>query len=213
MDVDEVLATARSGNVPSSWFVWPLRRDYVLRSAIGWTGAALLGFVLFIPACLVTLPTLLQRHAAGIIFTSVILLLLGALAFGGAAVAIYDFYRLRHAEDYMLVLTPDVFLKVEPRKVIDVPLEQIGDITMRGVKTPDDDRESSTELMRSGLLANVFGSRRNKKEPGNYPSLAFRDRRTDKVVTVSTDQSFESLLALEQILSDTVHAKQRQRTR
>ena len=213
MDAEAVLATARSGNVPSSWFVWPLRRDYVLRSALGWLAAALFGFVLFIPACIATLPTLPQRQTAGIVFTSVILLVLGALAFGGAGIAIYDFYRVRHAEDYLLVLTPDVFIKAEPRKIIDVPLEQIGDITMRGVKTPEEERESSTTLMRSGILGNMFGTGRSRKEPGNYPSLAFRDQRTDKIVVVSTDQSFESLIALEQILSDTVRAKQRQRTR
>lgn len=212
MDAQAVLATARSGNVPSSWFVWPLRRDYVLRSAAGWAGAALFGFVLFIPACIATLPTLPQRHAAGFIFTSVILLLLGALAFGGAGIAIYDLYRLRHADDYLLVLTPDDFIKAEPGKITHVPLEHVGDITMRGVKTPEDDRESSTQLIRSGALGNMFGSARIKREPHSAPSLAFRDLRTDKAVVVSTDQSFDSLIALEQILSDTVRAKQRQRT-
>lgn len=212
MDVEAVLATARSGNVPSSWFVWPLRRDYVLRSAIGWTGASLLGFLMFIPACIVTIPGFPHRGTAGIIFTSVILLLLGGLAFGGAAVAIFDFYRARHAEDYLLVLTPDTFIKAEPHKVIDVPLEHIGDITMRGVQTPEDEQETATSLIRSGVLGNMFGTGRSRRQPGNYPSLAFRDRRTDKVVIVSTDQAFESLVALEQILSDTVRAKQRQRT-
>ncbi|MGZ3639538.1 MAG: hypothetical protein ACXWQR_24365 [Ktedonobacterales bacterium] len=212
MDAEAVLATARSGNVPSSWFVWPLRRDYVLRSALGWSVAALFGFLLFIPACIATLPILPQRGVAGIIFTIFLLLVLGALAFGGAGIAIYDLYRLRHAEDYFIVLTPDVFIKAEPRKVIEVPLEYVGDITMRGVKTPDEERETSTALMRSGILGNMFGTGRSRKEPGNYPSLAFVDQRTEKVVVVSTDQSFESLIALEQILSDTVRAKQRQRT-
>jgi hypothetical protein len=213
MEAQVVLATARSGSVPSSWFVWPLQRDYVLRSAVVWAGAALFGFVLFIPACIVTLPTLTQRHTAGIIFTSIILLLLGALAFGGTVVACYDFYRLLHADEYLLVLTPDDFVKVEPRKVIHVPLEHVGDITMRGVKTPEVERESSSQLIKSGVLGNMFGTGRRNKEPNTAPSLAFRDLRTDKAVIVSTDQSFDSLIALEQILSDTVRAKQRQRVR
>lgn len=213
MDAQAALATARSGNVPSNWFVWPLRRDYVLRSAIQWAGASLFGFVLFIPACIVTLPSFPHRTTAGILFTSMLLLLFGALAFGGAAISIYDFYRLRHADDYMLLLTPEDFIKGEPRKITHVPLEHIGDITMRGVKTPDEERETARSLMRSGVLGNMFGSARLRREPQSPPSLAFRDLRTDKVVTVSTDQSYESLIVLEQILSDTVRAKQRQRIR
>lgn len=212
MDAQAVLATARSGDVPSSWYVWPLRRDYVLRSAFAWAGIALLGLVLFIPACISALPTFPQRHAGGIIFTSVILLVLGALAVGGAGVSIYDFYRLRYANDYWLVLTPDEFIKAEPRKIVHVPLEHVGDIVMRGVKLPEDDRESARTLMRSGILGNMFGVGRLRREPKTPPSLSFIDRRTDKSVVVSTDESFDSLYSLEQILSDTVRAKQRRRT-
>ena len=211
MDAQAVLTTVRSGDVPSSWFVWPLRRDYVLRSAVLWSGAALLGLVLFIPASIATLPSFPQRHTGGIIFTSVILLLLGALAIGGAGLSIYDFYRLKNAHDYWLVLTPDEFVKAEPRKVVHVPLEYVGDIIMRGVKLPEDERESANALMRSGALGHLFGGVRLRREPKTPPSLSFIDRRTDKSVVVSTDESFESLFTLEQILSDTVHAKQRRR--
>lgn len=207
MDAQAVLSTARSGNVPSNWFVWPLRRDYVLRSALKWAVAALFGFVLFIPACLATLPTLPQRSFLGIIVTGVLLLLLGGVAFGGAAISIFDFYRLRHADDYWLVLTPDEFIKAEPGKVIEVPLEYVGDITMRGVKTPEEVRESVARPTRSSLLRTGF-----VRQPQSPPSLAFRDLRTDKTVMVSTDQSFDNLLLLEQVLGDNVHAKQRRRT-
>lgn len=212
MDAQAVLTTARSGDVPSSWFVWPLRRDYVLRSAFAWAGAALLGLVLFIPACISALPTFPHRTTGGIIFTSVILLVLGALAVGGAGISIYDFYRLKRANDYWLVLTPDEFVKAEPGKVVHVPLEHVGDIIMRGVKLPQDDRESANSLIRSGVLGNVLGTGRLKREPKTPPSLSFLDRRTDKSVVVSTDESFDSLITLEQILSDTVRAKQRRRT-
>ncbi len=207
MDAQAVLSTVRSGNAPSNWFVWPLRRDYVMREAIKWVFASLFGFVLFIPACLTTLPTLSQRSFLGITVTSVLLLLLGSVAFGGAALAIFDFYRLRHADDYWLVLTPDEFIKAEPRKVIYVPLEYVGDITVRGVKTPEEERESLAKPTRSYLLRASY-----TRKPQSPPSLAFRDLRTDKTVVVSTDQSFENLVLLEQILGDTVHAKQRRRT-
>ncbi len=206
MDAQAVLSTVRSGSAPSNWFVWPLRRDYVKREAIKWVFASLFGFVLFIPACLTTLPTLPQRSFLGITVTSVLLLLLGSVAFGGAALAIFDFYRLQHADDYWLVLTPDEFIKAEPRKVIHVPLEYVGDITMRGVKTPEEVRESVVRPNRSYLLR-VYA-----RQPQSPPSLAFRDLRTDKTVVVSTDQSFDNLISLEQILGDNVHAKQRRRT-
>lgn len=207
MDAQAVLTTVRSGNAPSSWFVWPLRRDYVLRSAIQWAVAAFFGFVLFIPACLATLPTLPQRHIAGIIFTGVLLVLLGSVAFGGTAVSIYDFYRLRHADEHWLVVTPDDFVKAEGAKIAHVPLEYVGDITMRGVKTPAEVRESTYRPARANMFPISF-----RREPQSPPSLSFRDLRTDKSVVVSTDQSFDNLISLEQILSDTVRAKQRQRT-
>ena len=212
MDAQAVLATARSGNVPSSWFVWPLRRDYVLRSAIGWACAAVFGFVLFIPACLVSLPAFPQRSVLGIVFTSTILLLLGAVAFGSTAIAVADVLRLRRSNDYLLVMTPDDYVKAEPGKITHVPLEHIGDIILRGVKTPDEQREQANMFTRGARFGMGMGLSPIRREPASPPSLSFFDQRTDEKVVVGRDDSYDSLATLEQILSEVVRAKQRRKT-
>lgn len=145
----------------------------------------------------------------------VILLILGAIPFGSLGIVGYDLWRLRHANDYLLVMTPDDFVKAEPRRITHVPMEDIAYITLRGVKRPANYKQDVLNVgqIQGGYARMIFGGWRSQslqENPRGAPSLAFLDRSTDKEVVVSTDESFDSLVALEQMLTLHVDAKDRQ---
>lgn len=205
MEPEQVLATARSGQMPAFWHAWPLRRDFVLRSALRWSIEAVIALVVLVVVVIITVPYNFQQGQGSVIFTLVLLLIVSTAAFGGLGIAIYDLWRVRHAGDYLLVMTPDDFVKAEPRKVTHVPMEHIAHVTLRGVRPPDpgepppDARAGLTRLrgFDPGLRAVQANSRRMKAQ---NPSLAFLDMRTNKEVVVATDSSFDELPALEYVL-------------
>ena len=215
MDAQAIVATVRSGNVPHDWNVWPLNVRRVRRGLLGWIGIAALGFVLLIPVALTTIPGNLEHGAGGAIFTVLLVGILAILAFGGLGIAVYDVWRLAHADEFYIIMTPDDFVKAEPHRVVHVPMEYVQDITLRGWKT---NQQRSSEDLRtlgggSGQVGPV-GSMRvapfvRPRQPRQASSLAFVDTRDHSVVTVATDDSFEDLFVLEQILSDRASAKQR----
>lgn len=213
MGAEAVLAKARSDDVPSEWNVWHLRTDRVKRSVLGWTAVAVVGVILLVGALLATVPDNFTRGATAAVVTFIILLILATMAFGSAGIAIFDLWRLRHADQYLLVITPDDFVKEQPGKVMHVPVESIGHITLRGVKSPQmremerfrQNQENSNTLTRMG---NVFMPRR---QPATAPSLAFVDLRDDSPVVVGTDDSFDDLYVIEDVLQFMVAAKHRSR--
>lgn len=220
MDADAILQQARAGNVPANWTVWRLRRDVVMRSGLGWAAAGVFGLILFVVAAIQTIPGNFTHGATGFIFTGLLLVALAIMGFGGSGIAMYDFWRIARANEYLLVITPDDYLKTEPRKTTHVPMEHVAHVTLRGVKLPHAQdnltieqagSRTMTEMARSGRLGGGMGWLNIGREPKRAPSLAFLDSRTEKEVVVGTDNSFEDLLVLEQALI--LHAAQKNRTR
>lgn len=214
-DAQRILDTARSPQHPREWFVWPLRRAIVQRAIAGWAATGIIGLILFIPAALTTIPSNF-RHGSGLaVFTIVLLVILGLVAFGGLALCLSDVLRLVRANQYWLIMTPDDFLKVTPQRIIHVPMAEVTYVTLKGVKpppNPDTERAVSQTLLMMRRYGGVMGipgvSRREFRRP---PSLAFLDRRTKREVIVATDDSFDQLPVLEEILN--LYAGGRTRTR
>lgn len=214
MDAEAVLARARSGDLPASWTVWPLRRDRVLRSALGWLAIGVIGAVLLAVVAAQTIPGNFTRGSGSFILTGVLLIALGLMAFGGLGIMIYDFWRLLHADEFMIVMTPDDYVKAQPHKTMHVPMEDVSYVTLRGVKIPEERTQTTSEIINSmqkgGRFYRFMGDLSYRRQPKQAPSLAFLDTRTDKEVVVATDNSFDELLALEQILS--MHAREKNRS-
>jgi hypothetical protein len=212
MESESVLDQVRSGHQPSEWNVWPLRRDYVRTSALKWGLLAIIGFVMLIPVSFSVIPSDFigtpfyeQLLALGL------LVLLGALAFGSLGIALHDVWRLSRAGDFWLVITPETFVKAEPGHVIETPLEHVANLTLKGVRLPSEDGNSQngapiSQFLIAGRLvnfANMAGLPGVSRERtrGNA-SLAYRDARDNKVITVCTDDSYDHMAAIYQLLRD-----------
>ncbi len=210
MEAETVMATVRSGAAPSEWNVWPLRRNRVLIGAAKWALLSLVGFALLVPVILITYPADFD-HAGAFqqSFATVIILLVGAVAFGSLWLAIEALLRARRASEYWLVITPELFIKAEPRRLYQIPLEDIADITLKGFARPEDiaaRNAASPQYFALGQFSRVAGQigaigaagRRTREAP----SLAFRDRRDNRTVIIGTDDSFDHLGAIEHILKE-----------
>ncbi|HLY30666.1 MAG TPA: hypothetical protein VKQ36_06535 [Ktedonobacterales bacterium] len=217
-DIPSLIATARSEAAPTDWWIWPLQRDYVSRSAFNSGALGLIGLVLLIPAFFVMVPADFSGALFRPILASLILVILGVVAFGGVGIAIYDAWRLLRADDFLLIMTPDEFVKVEPGQVTHVPMSAIARVTVKGVKSPE--RGPSNDELRSrmsqgssrtygdirgnlpftfnfGTLENLI-ARKNARGPR---SLAFLDLRTRSEVLICTDESFGGLYDLQAALN------------
>src|SRR5690348_15401647 len=117
MDTEQLLATARSNNVPSGWNVWPLHRDRVKRSVISWTAVGLFGVLLFVGAFAVTVPDNFTHGSFAVVVASLVLLLLATMRFGGLGLAMCDYQRLEPAGEFVHVITPNDYVHADHRKV------------------------------------------------------------------------------------------------
>ncbi len=211
-EAQAILDRARSGDAPSNWHVWPLRRDVVARDMWSWAGIAAFGLLLFLPAARVMIPDNFHGDAGKEVISVIILGVLGFMAFGALYLLITDLQRLRLQGEYLLIMTPDDYVKAEPRRITHVPMDQIDNITLKGAQVEDERARSSSGAfvgMDRSITDRVIGAFRRK--PKVSPSLAFRDLRTDAAVIVSRDNSFDELAALEQVLRLHVSAKERMR--
>lgn len=218
MDAQAILEKARSDRIPDSWNVWPLNVERVRRSVLGWGACALVGFALLIPVAIATIPYNFTHGVGLSLFAAVLLVLIGTVAFGSLSIAIYDVWRLRHASEYLLVITPDDYLRVGPgNKQTHVPMEDISYVTMRGVKVNtqyDAIRQADySNLTPFKRLSRAAGNFYSPREPKHAPVLAFMDTRTDTEVVVATDNSFDEIATLEQVMSYLVDAKKRSKVR
>ncbi len=214
MDAQVILEKAHSTNVPDSWNIWPLHVERVRRSAIGWAACALVGFVLLVPVVIATIPYDFTHGTGLSVFATLVLALVGVVAFGSLAIAIYDIWRLMHADDYLLVITPDDYLRVGPgNKQTHVPMEDIAYVTMRGVKVQvpyDAARQADfSNLSPIKRLTRMAGNFYTPREPKRAPVLAFMDTRSNTEVVVATDNSFDDLATIEQVLTYLMDAKKR----
>lgn len=214
MDAETILATARSGDAPGTWVVWPLRRNFIRNSSLKWLGLSVVGFLLFIPVVLSTVPGIFSERGFEFVLTGIIILALAALAFGALGIAIYDGWRLLHAGDYWLVITPDDYVKLTPgHKVTHVPLEYVESITLKGVRVPIETAETPFDGTARGVSPIFRGPLRlsnYRRQRATPASLAFIDTRTGHEVVVATDAAFDDLHGIEYVLSMQADAKQRQ---
>lgn len=212
MDTESILERVRAGMAPSEWNVWPLRRDYVRASAFKWGLLSVVGFAIFIPVAFTVIPAdFIGQSQLVKIFALAMLLLLATLAFGSVGIVGHDFWRLLRADDFWLVITPETFVKAEPGRVIATPLEHVANLTLKGVQTAQEGGNSETstpmpQFIIGGRLVNfanragVAGVTR-RRERGNA-SLAYRDSRDNKVITICTDDTFDQMAAIYEILRD-----------
>lgn len=218
MDAQGILEKARSSDVPDSWNVWPLHTERVRRSSLGWGAVAIASFILLAFVVSATVPYDFTHGTGRAVFAAVLLTLVGSVAFGSMGIAVYDIWRLLHAGEFLLVITPDDYLRVEPgNKQTHVPIEDIANVTMRGVKVNmpqeamrDADFSNLTPMKR---LSRVAGNFYTPREPKRAPVLAFVDTRTNTEIVVARDNSFDDLATLEQVISYLVDAKKRSRVR
>jgi hypothetical protein len=206
-EIQRLLAAARAESLPSGWFVWHLRRGRVMRSALVWLVIALFGFVLLVPVVLATIPSNFESGTPLAFLTIILLAVFVALAIGGSMLCIGDFTRYFRADEYLLVMTPEDFLKVTPFRTIHVPMTAVAYVTLKGVAPPPAPGPTgppTTPFIWSALFGGANASRRAGGLRG-APSLAFMDQRTKRHVVVATDDAFDDLLALNEIL--TLYAK------
>jgi hypothetical protein len=214
MDAETILATARSGDAPGTWVIWPLRRNFMRNSSLKWLGLSVVGFFLFIPVVLATVPGVFSQRGFAFVCTGIILLALGCLAFGALSISAYDGWRLLHADDFWLVITPDDYVQSAPgNKITHVPLENVESITLKGVRAPLETAETPFDATGQGVNPllrvplRVSNYRRQRATPA---SLAFVDTRTGREVVVANDAAFDELPGIEYVLSMQADAKQRQ---
>ncbi len=189
---EQIVAIARSGARPAGWFVWPLRRNRVRILALRAALYGLLGVVVFVPLVLVTVPSNFQNGTPETVATLVLLGIPATLVFYGAWAVIGHLARLARADQYLLVITPTDFVKAEPRRLTHVPMRCVGYITLKGEVAPG---------TRPVSIADAFARRPPPESRGRGPtSLAFRDRCSNRTVVVSTDDSFDDLGALAEVL-------------
>ena len=167
MDAQTILDTARSGKVPDTWNVWPLRVERVRRSALGWSLCALAGFIILIPVVISTIPYNFTHGTTLAIFAIVILMLVGAVAFGSLGIAIYDIWRIMHAREYLLVITPEDYLRIGPHnKQTHVPIADIAYVTMKGVKVNDPYAEARAAQASNMAVVTIACARATIGGPG-----------------------------------------------
>lgn len=192
--------------------MWPLRRDWVLRDAGVWALYAGFGFVLFIPALLLIVPALVAEGIPAHWGALAVLAVTGAIALGSTACIALDLVRWARASQYLIVMTPEDYVKQEPGKVTRVPMAAVADPTVKGLRDPGAVITVTRELDRSLPTigrAGILGSN-SLRTPRRAPSLAFRDTRTGKAVMVASDAAFDDLWALYEILSVLADAKARE---
>jgi hypothetical protein len=216
MEPQEIIATAESNSFPANWHVWTLRRGLVFREVAWQMFISVCGFLLLGYGLYATIPDNFTQGAWKIGLTICLLLLFAVMAFGGFALVAGDINRLRLAGHYLLVMTPDDFLKRTPSGVVHVPMEHVTNLRLIGVKSrTQEDMERPggvVQTVRSiGLAApGAFLGNWMLRTPRVQPKLTFVDDRTSKLVVVGQDHAFEDLGALEYILRIYVGDKERE---
>ncbi len=203
MEAAEILERAKAGEeAPVGWLVLPLLKRKVQVSILGWAFGIIIGFGLFVFIALVTIPYNFTLGIPASIFTIVLLGIVLFIGVGSAWAMIGDIKRLRHAEDYLLVITPDDFVKQEGSKIVHVPLSYVSYVTARGAPPPERSTRRNnaySEMPRSGehvagfIFGHAFfphGLRQRRKRMRTPTTLAFLDTRDDVEVIVATDSSY-----------------------
>jgi hypothetical protein len=203
MEADEILRQAKeSPEAPHGWIILPLSRRNLTLGILGWIFGIVLGLGLFIAIAYIVIPTNYQHGAGPAIFSTVLLAILLFIGLGSLWTLIVDIRRLMDIDNHLIVITPKDFVKQEGNKVVHVPLVNVRYVTARG-KAPVDRTAPSENQVRqiSSIGDNVAGfffgrgivpsgASLRRKRMRTPTSLAFIDTRTDKEVTVVTDENY-----------------------
>jgi hypothetical protein len=217
MEADDILTRAKaSDEPPHGWVILPLLRRQVMTGIGGWILGTIIGIGLFIPVALTVIPVNYQHGVAAAIFTSILLALLLFIGLGSLWTIYVDTRRLMDADRYLIIITPDDFVKQEGDKVIHVPLMHVRHVTARGVPPPDrtPTRESSIRQVpsvgenlsgfifgrRLARAASSSGSRSRTRRMRTPTTLAFLDNRTETEVIVATDKAYGDPFAIAALL-------------
>jgi hypothetical protein len=203
MEAAEILERARAGeDAPADWLILPLLKRKVQVAMLGWAFGMLIGFGLFAIIASVTIPNNFKMGAVAIIFTLLILGFVLFIGVGSTCALLTDIYRLRHAENYLIVITSDEFVQQEGSKIVHVPLVNVRYITARGTPPPErptPGKSAMSEIPRAGeyVAGSIFGRgfmpqgfRQRRKRMRTPTTLAFLDTRGDVEVIVATDSSY-----------------------
>lgn len=203
MEAAEILERARTAGdeTPPGWLVLPLLRKKLVSSMFGWVVGALVGFGLFAFIAIVTIPYNFQQSFFTGCFATVLMLMTLFIGVGSVWSLIMDARRLQHIENYLIVITPDDFVKQEGDKIVHVPLQYVRHVTARGTPPPDRStpRNAMGEVPRAGenvagfIFGRAFfpsGQKMRRKRMRTPTTLAFLDTRTDSEVVIATDTSY-----------------------
>ena len=203
MEAAEILEKARASGeeTPQGWLVLPLLKNKLMTSIAGWVVGAIIGFGLFAFIASVTIPYNFQQGVFTGCFATALILITLFIGVGSVWSLVMDARRLRHIEKYLIVITPDDFVKQEGDKIVHVPLMYVRHVTARGAPPPD--RSTPRNAMREvpGAGENVAGfifgraffpsgQKIRRKRMRTPTTLAFLDSRTDNEVIVATDTSY-----------------------
>ena len=221
MQAEEILTKARTeDDLPGGWIVFPLLRNKVIVSMAGWLFGILLGFFLFILVVPIVIPSNYQHGFLPALFTTLLLGIFLFIGLGSLWSLITDVWRLQHAERYLMVLTPDDFVKQEGNKIMHVPCVNIRHVTARGTPPPDRTPptgstvdqvsgvgENAASLLFGRRVAGALGSRSEggssrRKGRRTPTTLAFVDTRTDCEVIVANDKSFGDTFYIAALLKE-----------
>lgn len=203
-----LLAQARTGVYPPNWYVWPMQSGKVRRGLIRWVIYTVGGFALFVPALFIMIPDNFSGDGNKAVASLVVLILLGTMAFGSLYYLVHDLWRLATAPEHLLLMTPDDFVRSEPRKITHVPMDDIANVTLKGVRNPGSPLYSPQSVRSSATSMLLLPQRRQvSPSPFRAPLLTFRDARTNKTIVLTQDDAFDDIRALEEVLSTFVDEK------
>ncbi|MGH2493552.1 MAG: hypothetical protein ACRDIV_02505 [Ktedonobacteraceae bacterium] len=203
MEAAEILERARSSGeeTPPGWLVLPLLKSKLTSGLVGWVVGAIVGFGLFAFIASVTIPFNFERGFFTACFATVLMLMTLFIGAGSTLSGITDIRRLRRLDQYLIVVTPDDFVKQEGDKIVHVPLEHVRHVTARGKPPPDrstpknamQDVPGAGENVAGFIFGRAFfpsGQKLRRKRMRTPTTLAFLDDRTDTEVVVATDNSY-----------------------
>src|SRR5579875_2042913 len=194
-------------NIPHDWLVFPLLRQKVLIGIFGWIFGVVFGSLLFALMAPIMIPHNYLAGIASAIFTTIILGIVLFVAVGSLWQLIVDIIRLRHAEEHVIIITPEDFVKQEGKKIIHVPLEHVKHVTARGTPPPPIGQNLGGLFI--GRRAAESGPRGPTRRRMPTPtSLAFIDSRTDSEVVVVNDKSYGDPFSIAALLKQ--YASRRQ---
>lgn len=199
----EILSQVQAGTEPPhGWVVLPLLRNKVALGIAGWVFGVVMGVGLFAWIAPIVIPANYLNGLFPILFTSCLLGILAFIAIGSIWALVVDVQRLRRANEHLIVITPEDFVKQEGKKIIHVPLMYVRHVTARG-KPPTDrtaPREPGVRQVQGvgesvtgfilGRGAVPSGMRLRRKRMRTPTTLAFVDSRDDSEVLVVTDESY-----------------------